>query len=132
MKEAINNLPEDERLNLLVADYYNQAGKGCSHSVLEIVTGKTQRRMKQISEILGISDRDVATLFMSINYMSLGPTKEETLRLAQEALMKGTHGGQTTGSLEGDIKIINIASFIRTVIDKRWELKEKQPNTKIS
>jgi hypothetical protein len=125
MTEIVVN-PENSRLNELVADYYNQAGKGCGPALMEMISGKTQKRAQEIGDIMGISDKDVMQLFAAVNLISLAPTKEETLQKAYEGFNRGTHGGQSTGSAEKDEKIAKVAQFVRTAVDKRWELKDKQ------
>lgn len=115
---------DNGRLSSLVSDYYSQVGKGCLGVLAEVATGKSQRRMKEVGQILGVSTEETAQLFMAVNLITLGNSKEQALQNAMNGFMRGTNDGQGTGDPEKDRKIRNIAVFVRTAIDERWKLKK--------
>ncbi len=117
-----------DRLNQLVGDYYEQIGKGCRSALADLLTGKTKRRVEEISQLTDIGDvYEVTKLFASVNLICVGSKdKEEASQKLYEAFMKGTEGGQRTGKSAVDQKIENIAKLAKIALDKNWEIRERR------
>ena len=63
----------------------------------------------------------------AVNLIGMGSrTKEESEQKLLDAVMKGTHGGQSTGRPSLDRKIVATVEFVKKANDEYWKVREER------
>jgi len=128
MKNELVQANTQSEVGQLVEEHFNCLSRGCGPAAVDLVTGKTGRRMQRISDLTGLDgEHDVSKLFAGVSLICMGSgSKEEASQKIRETFVNSTKGEESTGNALVDQRIKRTAILAKEALDVQWKIKERR------